>query len=95
LCYPDGDTLPTALAVATVAAVTRVVRVPVSADIEGGYSSDPAAVGELAGRIVDAGAVGINLEERPRHCGPHLRQDRTGQTGRGAHAWPKSTPVTR
>jgi len=61
--YPDGDTLPTSLAVATVAAVVRVVRIPVSADIEGGYSTDPAAVGELAGRVVDAGAVGINLED--------------------------------
>src|SRR5215470_8545192 len=54
--YPDGDTLPTSLAIATVAAVVRAVRVPVSADIEGGYSSEPAAVGELAGRVVDAGA---------------------------------------
>lgn len=61
--YPDGDALPTALAVATIAAIARVVRVPVSADIEGGYSSDPAAVGELAARVVDAGAVGINLED--------------------------------
>ena len=61
--YPDGDLLPVRLLVATVADITRLVRVPLSVDLEGGYSSDPAAVGETVAAVADAGAVGINLED--------------------------------
>jgi 2-methylisocitrate lyase-like PEP mutase family enzyme len=61
--YPDGDVLPAPLLLATVAAIARVVKVPVSADIEGGYSADPVRVGELVTRVIDAGAVGINIED--------------------------------
>jgi 2-methylisocitrate lyase-like PEP mutase family enzyme len=61
--YPDGDLLPVDRLVATVASIVRVVRVPVSVDIEGGYSADPAAVGEVVARVIDAGGVGINLED--------------------------------
>lgn len=59
----DGDALPVALHLATLAAIVRRVQVPVSADIEGGYSDDPAAVGDLAQRIAALGVVGINIED--------------------------------
>lgn len=39
------------------------MTVPISVDVEGGYSNDPAAVGEAVGRVVDAGGVGINIED--------------------------------
>lgn len=61
--YPDGDALPTPLVIATTAAIARVVRVPLSVDIEGGYSDDPDAVGRLIGALIEAGAVGVNLED--------------------------------
>ena len=61
--YPDGNFLPLARLVATTAAIARVLRVPLSVDIEGGYSDDPAAVGEVVARVIDAGAAGINLED--------------------------------
>jgi len=61
--YPDGDTLPRELLLACAREITRVVRVPVTIDIEGGYSDDPAAVGDLVTRLIDAGVVGINLED--------------------------------
>src|SRR5215510_2309277 len=61
--YPDGDALPTPLVVATTAAIARVIRVPLTVDIEGGYSDDPAAVGQLVGELIEAGAVGVNLED--------------------------------
>ena len=32
---------------------------------EGGYSNEPAAVGEAVAVVIDAGAVGINLEDGP------------------------------
>ena len=61
--YPDGDLLPTDRLVATVESIARVVAVPLSVDIEGGYSDDPSAVAGLVGRLIDAGAVGINIED--------------------------------
>lgn len=61
--YPDGDALPTALLIATVTAITRVIRVPLTVDLEDGYADDPTAVGETVAAVVDADAVGINLED--------------------------------
>lgn len=61
--YPDGDLLPVRLLLATVADIARAIRVPLTVDVEGGYSSDPAAVGETVGAVIDAGAVGINIED--------------------------------
>jgi 2-methylisocitrate lyase-like PEP mutase family enzyme len=61
--YPDGDALPTAILTAAIAEIARVLSVPLTADIEGGYSSDPEEVGNVVARVIDAGAVGINLED--------------------------------
>jgi 2-methylisocitrate lyase-like PEP mutase family enzyme len=61
--YPDGDALPVPLVLATARAIARVIRVPLTMDIEGGYSDDPEAVGALAGQLIEAGVVGINLED--------------------------------
>ena len=61
--YADGDLLPVRLLVATVADIARVAGVPLTVDMEGGYSSDPAAVGEAVAAVIDAGAVGINIED--------------------------------
>ncbi len=43
--------------------IARIIRVPLTIDIEGGYSDDPGAVAQVAGGIIDAGAVGINIED--------------------------------
>jgi 2-methylisocitrate lyase-like PEP mutase family enzyme len=61
--YADGDLLPVPKLLATVAEIARVVRVPLTVDIEGGYSNEPAAVGDVVAGVVDAGGVGINLED--------------------------------
>ncbi len=61
--HADGHALPVPLLLATVSEVARAVQVPVSADVEGGYSSHPAEVGATVGAVIDAGAVGINLED--------------------------------
>jgi 2-methylisocitrate lyase-like PEP mutase family enzyme len=61
--YPDGDALPPPLVIATTAAIARVVRVPLTVDIESGYSADPQDVGRLIGALIEAGAVGVNLED--------------------------------
>ena len=61
--YADGGQLPVEVLVATVAEIARVIRVPLSVDMEGGYSDEVGVVGEHVARVVGAGAVGINLED--------------------------------
>jgi len=61
--YNDGSRLPVAKLIATVEAIARVVRVPITVDVEAGYSDDPSAVAETVARVVAAGAVGINIED--------------------------------
>jgi 2-methylisocitrate lyase-like PEP mutase family enzyme len=61
--YPDGGGLPVSLLRATVAGIVRVIRVPLSADIEDGYSDDPVVVGETVAAVLDAGAIGVNIED--------------------------------
>jgi 2-methylisocitrate lyase-like PEP mutase family enzyme len=61
--YPDGDALPPQMLTRTIEEIVRVIRVPLSVDSEGGYASEPEQVGEHIRAFVDAGAVGINLED--------------------------------
>ncbi|MCH0563936.1 isocitrate lyase/phosphoenolpyruvate mutase family protein [Streptomyces sp. MUM 2J] len=59
LGYEDGRT-PADEMFAAVARIARAVDVPVSADVEGGYGFAPK---ELVERLLEAGAVGCNLED--------------------------------
>lgn len=61
--FADGDLLPVPLLLQTVRDIVRVIRVPLTVDCEGGYSRDPKAVGETIAAVVEAGGVGINLED--------------------------------
>jgi len=63
LGYADGNKLPVRLAIALAANLGRVLNVPLTVDIEGGYSDDPAKVAELAMQLVDVGVAGINIED--------------------------------
>jgi 2-methylisocitrate lyase-like PEP mutase family enzyme len=88
LGYPDGDALPVRMLVSSVAAIARAIRAPLTVDVESGYSDDPPAVEEMVARVVEAGAVGINIEdgagapdllclkiERARRAGEHFGID--------------------
>ncbi len=59
LGHEDGGT-PADEMFAAVARIARAVDVPVSADVEGGYGLAPK---ELVERLLEAGAVGCNLED--------------------------------
>ena len=61
--YADGNALPVPLLLATLREIVRVVQVPVTADIEAGYSDDPHTVGETVRALIDIGVAGINLED--------------------------------
>jgi 2-methylisocitrate lyase-like PEP mutase family enzyme len=72
--YPDGDTLPLDRLLATTAAAARVVAVPLTADIEGGFTDDLGELAELIVQVIEAGAVGINLEDGRRDPDLHARK---------------------
>ncbi len=59
----DGQNLSRPEAVGAVARIAAAVDLPVTADIEGGYGSDPGAVAATVAAMIGAGAVGINLED--------------------------------
>ena len=63
LGYPDGDVLPPRMLTDLTARITNVIRIPLSVDFEGGYTKNPAKIAENLKPIIDAGAVGINIED--------------------------------
>jgi 2-methylisocitrate lyase-like PEP mutase family enzyme len=63
LGYPDGDMLPARMLAELTARITDVINIPLSVDFEGGYTKNPAKVGENLKPVIDAGAVGINIED--------------------------------
>ncbi|AKJ11238.1 carboxyvinyl-carboxyphosphonate phosphorylmutase [Streptomyces incarnatus] len=85
LGYADGAT-PADEMFAAVARIARAVDVPVSADVEDGYGLAPK---ELVERVLQAGAVGCNLEDSrggvlkdPREHAEFLAEVRSAAAGR-------------
>ena len=64
LGYPDGERISRDEMLAAVSRITRRISVPITADMEAGYGQTPDAVAETVRRVIDAGAVGMNLEDR-------------------------------
>jgi 2-methylisocitrate lyase-like PEP mutase family enzyme len=56
-----------------------VVSVPVTADIEGGYTDDLPTLAETIKAVVGAGAVGINFEDGRRDPDLHARKIETAR----------------
>lgn len=63
LGYRDNRQLPFDELVAAATRMARVLRVPLSVDVENGYADDPLVVARQAMRLVDAGVAGINIED--------------------------------
>lgn len=61
--YADGSDLPVEEFLNAVAGISRVTNLPLSADIEDGYSDDSQQVVQLVQKLMDLGVVGINLED--------------------------------
>ena len=62
--YEDGETIPLDLVLSIVERICATVDVPVTVDFEGGYGTGPAEVAENVRKVIRAGAVGINFEDR-------------------------------
>jgi 2-methylisocitrate lyase-like PEP mutase family enzyme len=72
LGYPDGQKIPPEEMLAVVARIAHVVKVPVTADVESGYGSSPKDAEQTALAVIEAGAVGMNLEDAPGESGNPL-----------------------
>jgi 2-methylisocitrate lyase-like PEP mutase family enzyme len=59
----DGEGTGRAAALALASIIAPRLAVPVTVDLEGGYSDDPAEVAALAAELASTGVAGINLED--------------------------------
>jgi 2-methylisocitrate lyase-like PEP mutase family enzyme len=61
--YADGYKLPPELQLVTVRNIVRGTSLPLTVDVEDGYSDDPEVVAQFVAQVIAAGAVGINIED--------------------------------
>jgi 2-methylisocitrate lyase-like PEP mutase family enzyme len=61
--FPDGERMQFADLLRTVANVCRVLQVPVTVDIERGFGADAAEVARNVAAVIEAGGIGINIED--------------------------------
>jgi 2-methylisocitrate lyase-like PEP mutase family enzyme len=61
--YPDGQRIPRGEMLDVVARIARAVRVPVTADLEAGYGTSGKDMAETVKGAIEAGAIGMNLED--------------------------------
>jgi len=87
LGFADGQHLPWAQMLDAVARICRAVKVPVTADIESGFASDAQALEISIKQIIQAGAVGVNLEDVMP--GPAELRNSNPQNADPKHADPK------
>ncbi len=59
----DGEGLTVEQALETARIVAAAVELPVTVDFEKGYAADAAGVGRNVARLIEVGAVGLNLED--------------------------------
>ena len=78
LGYADGGKLPRNELLAAVARIQRVLTVPLSVDLEDGYSDAPGSVAELVVELARLGVAGINLEDGSKD--PSLLADKIKAT---------------
>lgn len=74
LGYPDGEKIDFQHIVKLVKQITERVNIPVSVDIELGYADTIDGVVENVTKIIEAGAVGINIEDGYPKQIPYLEE---------------------
>ena len=63
LGYCDGGVMPIDQHMAAIKRIVSVSQVPVTVDIEDGYSDQPDKVAEFVAEVLETGVVGINIED--------------------------------
>lgn len=61
--YPDGEALSRDEMLEVVQRIAKSVAVPVTADMEAGFGETPEEMAETARLVLEAGAIGLNLED--------------------------------
>jgi 2-methylisocitrate lyase-like PEP mutase family enzyme len=61
--YRDGEKIPPQQMIAVIGRIAAAIRVPLTADAEAGYGSKPEDAARTAREVIEAGAVGMNLED--------------------------------
>jgi len=72
LGYPDKQRISRAEMLAVVTRIARVVKIPVSADVESGYGDRPEDTAQTARAVIESGAIGLNLEDADHKEGHRL-----------------------
>lgn len=62
--FEDGETMPLDLVLANLQRIVEAVGLPVSLDFEGGYAREQDKLAENIKKVIEAGAIGINFEDR-------------------------------
>jgi 2-methylisocitrate lyase-like PEP mutase family enzyme len=63
LGYPDGQRIPREEMIARIGRIARAVKIPVTGDVEGGYGATAYDAARTTRELIQAGAVGMNLED--------------------------------
>jgi len=63
LGFQDGEKIRRSTMLEVVSRIARAIDVPLTADMESGYASTPAALEETTRALLDSGAVGMNIED--------------------------------
>jgi len=69
LGYADGEYIGLDEMAAAVSRIAHAVEVPVTADMEAGYGPAPEDVARTVAAAIEAGAVGVNIEDSNRQSG--------------------------
>ena len=62
--YADGEQIPLEFVLQIVERIASTVSLPVSVDFEGGYAREPEGITANVVKVIKAGAVGVNFEDR-------------------------------
>lgn len=62
--FADGEAIPLTMMLDNLSRIVAAVDLPVSSDIEGGYSETARGVADTVEQVVRAGAVGFNFEDQ-------------------------------
>ncbi|MEN0057188.1 MAG: isocitrate lyase/phosphoenolpyruvate mutase family protein [Mucilaginibacter sp.] len=65
--YPDGEHIPFKHLTSVVSGITASVDLPVSVDLERGFSENLSELKDNVKKLLDAGAVGLNIEDGVDH----------------------------
>ena len=71
LGYPDGEQIDRKEFVSAIRRIARALSVPLSADVVGGFGGTPREVADVIKGVIEAGAIGINIEDS-KHAAKQL-----------------------